>query len=420
MIQFPFGYLLLLILVLLSNATTAAEPLASRIDRIETRLLPAVLVTGEMPQEFRLAERMRFYKTPGISIAVIQNGAIEWARGYGVLMAGTSNPVTPETIFQAASISKPVAALVALRLVEQGRLSLDEDVNAKLTTWKLPENEFTKDHKVTLRWLLSHRAGLTDGAGFSPAAPAESLPTLKDILETGKWTPKPIRIAMEPGSRFRYSGGGYCLMEQLMEDVTGKPFPVLARELVFEALGMTHSTFEQQLSPEKASTAAVGHLANGQPLPQKWNLYPATSAAGLWTTPTDLARFVIEIQKAHAGQATKTLSPKLAAAMLTPQGRPDDRESLLMSRMESFPDHWQLSRGLGCGLIGRPPARFFHTGSNPGYQCELHGYLEGGQGAIVMTSAAEGWRLAREVLWAIALEYSWPGHDYEPEVKEAK
>jgi hypothetical protein len=207
-------------------------------------------------------------------------------------------------------------------------------------------------------------------------------------------------------------------LEQLLEDVSGKPFPVLARELVFEPLGMTSSSFEQVLSSERASVAAVGHLANGRVLPQKWNLYPATSAAGLWTTPTDLARFAIEIQKARAGQSTKCLSSALTAEMLTTQGRPNERDAKLMTLMEGFPDEWQLSRGLGVGLIGQPPVRFFHTGSNPGYQCELHAYLKGGRGAIVMTSADQGWRLAREALWAIAKEYGWPDHDYRPEVKE--
>src|SRR6185436_11601315 len=168
----------------------------------------------------------------------------------------------------------------------------------------------------------------------------------------------------------RYSGGGYCLMEQLIEDVAGKPFPVLARELVLDPCGMTNSTFEQPLSPERASTAAAGHLANGKPQPQKWNTYPATSAAGLWTTPTDLARFAIEIQNSSGGRASGILSKALAAEMLTTQGPPDDRESKLMARKESFPDKWQLARGLGVGLIGRPPIRFYHTGSNPGYQCE--------------------------------------------------
>jgi len=400
-----------------ANIGAASEPIAARIERVETGLLPAIVMDGGPRKPFSLQQRMRFYKTPGISIAVINNGVIEWSRGYGVLEAGTAKSVTPDTIFQAASISKPVAALVALKLVEQGKLDLDEDVNRKLVSWKLPEDEFTREKKVTLRLLLSHRAGLTDNAGFHRAGATEPLPTLRDILESGKWTPAPIRVGFEPGSRFQYSGGGYCLMEQLLEDVSGKPFPVLARQLVLEPLGMTNSSFEQPLSIERAPNAAVGHRADGKPLKQKWNTYPATSAAGLWTTPTDLARFAIEIQNATAGQPNSTLTPGMVREMLTLQGRPDDRDSKRIARIDGFSDKLPFGRGLGVGLIGQPPLRFYHTGTNPGYQCEMQAYLEGGKGAVVMTCSDQGWRLGREVLWAIAKEYDWPQYSYEPEVK---
>jgi len=357
---------------------------------------------------------MLFYKTPGVSVAVIDNGAIAWTRSYRSQEAGGSELVTVETLFQAASISKPVAALVALRLVGQGKLELDEDVYVRLVSWKIPDNEFTKEKKVTLRRLLSHRAGLTDNAGFA-APPSQAMPTLKDVLETGQWTPAPIRVGFEPGSRFQYSGGGYCLMEQLLEDVAGKPFPLLARELVLEPCGMVHSSFEQPSTPRRA--AAVGHLANGKPLPQGWNVYPATSAAGLWTTPADLARFVIELQQAKAGRSNKLISPATAAEILSVQGAMDERDSQRMVQIESFPNDWRLARGLGVGLIGWPPIRFYHTGMNPGYQSELHGYIDGGKGAVIMTNADQGWRLAREITNAIAKEYEWPEYDYPQERK---
>lgn len=409
--------LLLLLLARAVSNCAVAEEVAVRIRRVENGLVPAIVVEGGVRKPFSVDERMRFYKTPGLSIAVINNGVVEWARGYGVREAGTTNPVVPETIFQAASISKPVAAMVALRLVDEGKLDLDEDVNRKLITWKLPENEFMKEKKVTLRLLLSHRAGLTDNAGFLRAMPNLSLPTLRDILESGKWTPAPIRVGLEPDSRFRYSGGGYCLIEQLVEDVSGKPFPELARELVFEPLNMTNSSFEQPLSEDRARKAATGHRTDGSPLPQKWNIYPATSAAGLWTTPSDLARFVIEIQKSKAGQSHTVLSARMASEMLAVQGHQDARDSKAIATMEAFSGKLPLGRGLGVGLIGREPFRFFQTGANPGYQCEFHAYIHGGKGAVVMTNADQGWRLGREILWSIAKEYDWPAYDYEPEVK---
>jgi CubicO group peptidase (beta-lactamase class C family) len=402
----------LVLLFQVAQAGLTDEPVSTRMERVEQRLIPNLAVTGQEMGSFPLQQRLRFYKVPGASIAVIHDGTIEWSRGYGVLKTGTATPVTPETPFQAASISKMVAAIVALRVVDLGKLDLDEDVNNKLMSWKLPENEFTKNEKVTLRRLPSHRAGLTDNAGFSSAKPSAPWPKLADVLEAGKWTPAPIRVGRQPGPTFQYSGGGYCLMELLLEDATGKPFPKLARELVFEPLQMTHSWFEQNLSAQRERVVAIGHLANGKPLPQRWNSYPATSAAGLWTTPTDLARLVIEIQSAYSGKETKVLSSALAREMLTIQGREDSGESIRIARQESYPDDWRLAWGLGVGLIGRPPVRFFHSGSNPGYQCELQAHIHGGKCAVVMTNADQGWQIARELLVAVAKEYEWPAFNY--------
>jgi CubicO group peptidase (beta-lactamase class C family) len=404
------------ILLTCAAAAGGADTVQDRIGRVENGLVPTTIIDGRYAGPFSVKERMLFYKTPGLTVAVIDNGAIAWTRSYGSLEAGGSEPVAADTRFPAASISKPVAALVALRLIDQGKLKLDEDVNVRLVSWKIPDIEFTKEKKVTLRWLLSHRAGLTDNAGFVAAPPSQAMPTLKEVLETGKWTPSPIRVGFEPGSRFQYSGGGYCLMEQLLEDVAGKPFPVLARELVLEPCGMDHSSFEQRSAPERAAVA-VGHLANGRPQPQRWNVYPATSAAGLWTTPADLARFVIELQQAKAGRSNKLISAATAAEILNVQGATDERDSQRMVQVESFPYDWRLARGLGIGLIGWPPIRFYHTGTNPGYQSELHGYIDGGKGAVIMTNADQGWRLAREIINAIAKEYEWPEYNYPQERK---
>lgn len=408
----------LLTLAQLAGAGNPGEPASVRIERVETGLRPAIVVEGDPGQPLKLSDRLKFYKVPGLSVAVIDQGAIAWARGYGVREADTNDPVTIETPFQAASISKLVAAMIALRVVEQGMLKLDEDVNAQLRTWKLPENEWTQKQKVSLRWLLSHRAGLTDNAGFRGAASTQPLPTLREILETGQWTPAPIRVGFEPGLHFAYSGGGYCLVEQLLEDVSGQSFPALARELVLQPLNMGGSTFQQILPPEQRDQAAVGHQMNGKKLPRNWNLYPATSAAGLWTTPSDLARLVVELQLARAGHGRSILSPAMSTELLSTQGAEDDRDSKVIAIREAIAEQPPPSWGLGVGLIGRPPTRFFHSGSNPGYQCELQAYLAGGQGAAVMTNGDQGWRLARELLWSIAREYQWQEFPYRPEIKK--
>jgi CubicO group peptidase (beta-lactamase class C family) len=295
--------------------------------------------------------------------------------------------VTPRTLFQAASISKPVAALAALRLVEQGLLSLDEDVNARFVSWKVPENEFTKTEKVTLRRLLSHTAGLTvHGFGGYPAG--ASVPTVVQALDGQKpANSAAVRVDVVPGTIWRYSGGGYTIMQQLLVDVTGKPFPVLLNELVLGPLGMTDSTYEQPLPAGRRGEAASGHRSDGELLPGRYHTYPEMAAAGLWTTPTDLARFVMEIQKALAGRS-KVLTAETARAMTT---------------------EVKGSYGLGFSLQGRgASATFGHGGSNEGFKCQMTAFLEGGRGAVVMTNGDRGGWIGAEILRSIAREYGWP------------
>lgn len=378
-------------------AGAAAEPIAGRVERVEKGLPEAIVIEGHDPRQFSIQERMRFYKTPGVSVAVIEGGALAWARGYGVCASGGAIPVTPETLFQAASISKPISAMLALSFVQDGTLSLDEDVNVKLVAWQVPGNGLTRERKVTLRGLLSHSAGLTDDAGFAGFARQEPVPSIPDIL-SGRVaaTPNPVRVGYLPGSRTRYSGGGYCVMQQLLVDVTGKAFPDLARERVLAPLGLTHSFYEQPLAAEHVSLAAAGHGMDGQPIDGQWRSYPY-APAGLWTTPSDLARFALAVQESYAGRAGKVLSSALTKQMLTRQV-----------------GDW----GLGLSLVnsGRA-ARFSHSGSAAGYECNLEAYVELGQGAVVMTNGAQGWRLAREILWSIAKEYQWPEYPYAPERK---
>lgn len=362
--------------------------IVERIRRVENGLLPAIVIKGQSISGMKLADRMRFYKTPGVSIAVINNGAIEWAKGYGIREAGGNDPVTAETLFQAASISKPVAAMGALRLVEQGKLSLDEDVNRKLVSWKVPDSEFTKEKKVTLRGLLSHSAGLTVH-GFAGYAADATAPTLLQVLN-GQ-TPAnsaAIRVDLAPGAKWRYSGGGFTILQQLIIDITGKPFPQFMQETALRPLGMTHSTYEQPLPKNLWAQAASGHLPKGEMAKGNWHVYPEMAAAGLWTTPSDLARFAIELQKSRAGKSNKVLSQQMTTQMLTPQI-----------------GEWGL--GLAVQGTGRA-ARFSHGGSNEGFRCQLIAYTDSGQGAVVMTNSDNGGGLAQEILLAVAKEYGWP------------
>ena len=357
-----------------------------RIRRIENGLLLPVAVKGESVVSMKLADRMQYYKTPGVSIAFINNGRVEWARGYGVQAAGSHAPVTTETLFQAGSISKPVTAIVALRLVQAGKLDLDEDVNRKLVSWKVPENEFTREKKLTLRGLLSHSAGV-NVPSFTGYLSNEQMPTLAQVLDGAKpANSPPIRVDSVPGNQFRYSGGGYTIAQQLLIDVEKRPFPDLMRELVFQPLEMKHSTFEQSL-PEDSSALAAGHNANGEKPTGSPRRFPEMAAAGMRSTPSDLARLVIEIQRAQAGQANKFLSAAIVKQMLTPQS-----------------GDW----GLGFSVEGAGSARrFSHGGSTLEFNSYLVVYNQTGQGVVIMTNSLRGNALINELLRGIAREYGW-------------
>ena len=370
-----------------STPQTFPAAVDARIARVESGLLPPIVVAGRPAPLMTLAARMAGLKVPGVSIAVINDGAIEWAKGYGVVEAGTTNPVTSRTLFQAASISKPVAALAALRLVEQGKLALDEDVNAKLASWKVPENEFTKTEKVTLRRLLSHTAGLTvHGFGGYPAG--TPVPTLAQVLDGAKpANSAAVRVDVVPGTIMRYSGGGFTVAQQLMIDVSGRAFPELLAELVLKPVGMNDSTCEQPLPDARRGNAAGGHRSDGQLIPGRFHTYPEMAAAGLWTTPTDLAKFLLEIRKALQG-GSAVLSAATAREMTTAE---------------------KPGYGLGLSLQGFGPAwNFGHGGSNEGFKCQMTVFPESGRGAVVMTSGDGGGFLASEILRAISREYGWP------------
>jgi CubicO group peptidase (beta-lactamase class C family) len=274
---------------------------------------------NESARPLTIEQLMKIYNIPGLSVAIIENFKIASTRAYGVTEAGGTTPVTPRTLFQAGSVSKPVAAAGALYLVERGKVSLDEDVNRKLKSWKLPENEFTKEQKVTLRRIMSHSVGLTVH-GFPGYAVGQPIPTLPQVLNGEKpANTAPVRVDSVPGTRWRYSGGGVLIEQQLMIDLTGEPFPQLMREIVFDKIGMNDSTYEQPLPASRLGSAASGTDANGKAIPGKWQVYPEMAAAGLWTTPSDLAKFAIEIALSKLGKSNRVLSQTTTNEMLKPQ-----------------------------------------------------------------------------------------------------
>lgn len=350
-----------------------------------------------------LLDQMQSYKIPGMSIAIINAGELEWARGYGVLEVGSKRPVTTETLFQACSISKPISAMAAVYLVQQGQLNLDENVNQKLVSWKIPENEFTKEKKVSVRNLLTHTAGLTV-SGFRGYSSDEQLPTLLQILDGAHPANSlPIRVDTVPGTQWRYSGGGFTVLQQLMIDVTGNLFPETMHDLVLQKLEMKQSTYQQPLPKHLWAQAACGHQEDGKKVAGNWFTYPEMAAAGLWTTPSDLARCVIELQRSATGKSNKVLSVEMTSQMLSGQ-------------MEDFPIELVSQRygreitnqGLGFRLEGKGSStRFSHHGGNIGYRCFVVAYRHLGQGAVVMTNSDNGSKLIEEIIQSIARQYSW-------------
>jgi CubicO group peptidase (beta-lactamase class C family) len=347
---------------------------------------PGPVRAGEPTDEFARIEAvsahvldvLKAYDVPGASVALFRDFEIEWARGYGVANAGTKQPVEPLTLFQAASISKPVAALVAMRLAQQGRLDLDRNVNAYLTAWTLPENDLTRATPVTLRQVLSHTGGLTVH-GFKGYAAGGKVPTVLQVLDgQAPANSEPVRVTLAPRTKFEYSGGGYTVLQQLLVDVTGTPFAELMGREALRPLGMRLSTYEQPLPDRLLKFATAGH-EKGKMIAGERHTYPEMAAAGLWTTATDLARFAIAVQRARAGHPEPVLS----------------RENALLMTTAYLPD----SFGLGLELFppDTPEKKYFgHTGGNAGYRCWLLATNEGGHGVAILTNGDQ-WKAVKEI-----------------------
>lgn len=365
------------------------------VDEVIQSLRLPVRVAGKPEEVMSLSERMAHHHVPGVSVALLEAGHIAWAEGYGAKTFGETEPIMPETRFQAASISKPVAAACALRLVERGLLALDEDVNLKLTSWQVPEGELTGTEKVTLRRLLSHSAGLTV-RGFRGYAAGEAVPTTLQVLSgEAPANSEPVVVDLVPGTQLRYSGGGYTVLQQLIEDVTEQTFTEAVRTHVLEPTGMKHSTYEQPLPEALEPEVATAHTPAGATVPGGWHTYPEQAAAGLWTTPTDLARFALALQASLRGDEGALLSAHTVREMLTAQ-------------LGSF--------GLGLEVKRHGGETWFsHNGANEGYRCALLAVTTG-QGVVVMTNGDNGASLARELLAGAAHVYGWQA--VQPKVRE--
>ena len=351
---------------------------------MERSVSPLVIIHGEQHAAVSLATRMAQLNVNAVSIAVVLDRKLDWARAYGFADKERKVAATPDTLFQAGSISKPITALAALKRVDSGQLDLDRNVNEYLKSWKLPDNEFTTVHKVTVRNILNHTAGLTVW-GFPGYSRDTKVPSTVEVLD-GKGNTPAIRVWKQPDQSWRYSGGGYTILQLLLSDQSGISFPVLMRESVLIPLGMNRSTYEQPLPGDLRALAASGYDRDGKKVEGDWHVYPEMAAAGLWTTPRELAKYVIAIQNAKLGR-THLLSPELLHSMLTPG---------------------MNNHGLGPVITG-DGLRFGHDGADEGFQAEVTGFLDGRAGVVVMANSDNGGRLAHELILTLGNLYGWSG-----------
>ncbi|MDJ0938488.1 MAG: serine hydrolase domain-containing protein [Woeseiaceae bacterium] len=366
---------------------TWAEPLSAddpRIKAFETGLIDRMQRGNPGTQRWTIEQRLENYRVPGVAVAILDGGEIVWAKGYGVTLAGSDDAVDADTVFSVGSVSKMINAALILRLVAEGRLDLDKDVNEYLTSWQVPESRYSRQEKVTLRRILSHTAGFTVH-GFADYEPDEALPTALQTLN-GQRPAKNDRVELmfAPGDRMDYSGGGITVSQVLVEDVTGLAYEDAARKYVFEPLGMARSTFANPLPVEHGNIARA-HDDRGRPagLPRGWEAMPELAASGLWTSANDLGAFVIGL---------------LDDGFLPPGVLED-----MMNREERS---WY---GLGPRLNGNGPSRVFHHGgANNSYRAWIEGHPDSGAGIVVVTNGTDGHWIHAEVRKSAEDAFGWP------------
>ena len=341
-----------------------------------------------------ITQLMQRFNVPGVSVAVIQDFQIHWAKAYGLADVETGMRVNTETLFQAGSISKPVTAMAVLRAVQDGEFGLDDDINDILESWTLQGGEFTVDRPVTPRTLTSHTSGLGDAFGFPGYDPAEPRPTVVQILDglPPSNTPGPVFMQRPPMTLMEYSGGGVTVMQLALTDALDRPFVDIMREDVLMPIGMSNSTYEQPLPPVRDRNAARGHNAQGLGQGAKWHVYPEMAAAGLWTTPSDLALFLIEVQRSALGVSNRVLSRTTVQEMLAPVGVGDFAVGFIIEE-----------RGQGW--------YFSHTGSNWGFRASVMAHRAKGYGLAMMTNSDQGYPLLDELRRRFEHAYNWDSVD---------
>jgi len=367
------------------------------IQMVENNLSGDVVIK-DSANTWNIEDRMKSKGINGVSIAIIRDYKIAWAKGYGLADKDANTPVTTQTLFQAASLSKSLNAVGVLKLAQDKKIDLYTDINQYLKSWKFPYDTVSHGKKITIANLLSHTAGLTVH-GFGGYQPGDSIPTLEQILD-GKRpaNSEAIRSMFEPGLRSEYSGGGTTISQQIVMDVTGEPYATYMQQNVLDPIGMTMSSYQQPAAMDKEKYLATGYRGGGDAVKGKYHIYPEQAAAGLWTNPTDLAKYIIETQLALQGKSDKVLNAEFTKLRLTP--------------------YIDSSAAFGVFITQKGGIKYFsHGGANEGFRCQYYGSLDSGNGMVVMVNSDDG-SIMNEIVNSVATVYKWKDF-YTPTVRTA-
>ena len=379
--------ILLLSLSLLYFCAVISFAQTEKIKEVENGLTGKIQFEGDAPMN--LQDRMAFYKIKGLSIAVVQNHKIIWAKGYGWADEEKKIPVTTQTLFQAASISKSLNAVGVLKLVQDNKLDLYADINTYLTSWKFLYDSLSKGKKITVANLLSHTGGLTVH-GFAGYEQGKTIPALDEILDGKNPANSPaVHSQYEPGLKYEYSGGGISISQQIVMDITHMAYDKYMDEQILKPMGMTTSTYAQPPVNRNPEILATAYLSSGKVLPGKFHIYPEQAAAGLWTNPTDLAAYIIETQRALAGKSHKILN-----------------QAMTQTRLKPYIDK---ASAFGVFIDSSDGTKYFqHGGSNEGFKCQYFGSMEGGNGVVIMVNSDNS-GIIGELVNSVAKVYGFKG-----------
>lgn len=405
-------YALLSVLVFITCCTgqnapnTYSKDVEAQIKQVENNLAGRVKIEGE---QWNIRDRMDYYKFYGVSIAVIQDYKVVWAKGYGWADIAEKRPVTENTLFQVASVSKSINSMGVLKLAQDKKLDLHTDINEYLTSWKFPYDAVSNGKKITPLHLLTHTGGVSGSApGY---VVLDTIPTLVQTL-TGEAAPsryvystvEPARSIAEPDKSFQYSNNGIGITQLMVSDITQKPYEQYIAETVFQPLGMAHSCYSVDSIKSQHQDVATAYL-NGMEIPGKIAIIPNFAAGGLCITPTDLAKFIIEVQLSYQGKSNKVLSREMVELMLTPCLDSTVGAGVFLKEVNPGPPHQMVKY-------------FEHSGSGPGFNSQYYGSMEGGNGVVVFVNSGSSNELIQEIVNSVATVYDWAGF-YEPVIKKA-